>query len=74
MGETDSFIKEGRAEFNTISGEVRKALRGVSELMENVRDGEGTIGALLHDREMYDDIREMMKDLKRHPWKFLWKE
>jgi phospholipid/cholesterol/gamma-HCH transport system substrate-binding protein len=74
VGETDSFIKEGRAEFNTISGEVRKALRGVSELMENVRDGEGTIGALLHDREMYDDIREMMKDLKRHPWKFLWKE
>ena len=74
VGETEGLIKEGRAEFNTISTEVRTVLQGVSSLMENVRDGEGTIGALLHDREMYDDIREMMKDLKRHPWKFLWKE
>ena len=24
--------------------------------------------------EIDDDVREMMKDLKRHPWKFLWKE
>ena len=42
--------------------------------MNKVCDGEGMIGALLNDREMYDDVWEMMKDFKRHPWKFLWKE
>jgi phospholipid/cholesterol/gamma-HCH transport system substrate-binding protein len=53
---------------------VTRFLDQVQLLMNKVRDGEGTIGALLNDREMYDDAREMMKDLKRHPWKFLWKE
>ena len=53
---------------------VGKFLDQVELVLKKVRDGEGTIGALLNDREMYDDAREMMKDLKRHPWKFLWKE
>ena len=66
-------------------GEVRevavRSLASVDDVLTDVktvtgklRSGEGTIGALLSDKEMYDDIREMMKDLKRHPWKFIWKE
>jgi len=74
VGETEGFVKEGRTEFKQLSTQVRKVLDGVTILMEAAQNGEGTIGALLQDREMYDDIREMMKDLKRHPWKFLWKE
>jgi len=69
----------------TMLAEVNKDLSGAVEavkailsdakvLTQRLKDGQGTIGALLSDREMYDDIREMMKDLKRHPWKFLWKE
>jgi len=46
----------------------------VRALMAQIRSGEGTIGGLLADRELFDDIREMMKDIRRHPWKVLWKE
>lgn len=53
---------------------VRAILADTKVLTQRLKDGQGTIGALLSDREMYDDIREMMKDLKRHPWKFIWKE
>ncbi len=53
---------------------VRAILADAKFLTQQLKDGQGTIGALLSDREMYDDIREMMKDLKRHPWKFIWKE
>ena len=49
-------------------------LADVRALTAKVASGQGTLGALLADRETYDDIREMMKDLKRHPWKFIWKE
>lgn len=54
--------------------DARKALADVSVLTGKVRDGKGSLGALLADDEIYDDVREMLKDLKRHPWKFLWKE
>jgi phospholipid/cholesterol/gamma-HCH transport system substrate-binding protein len=40
----------------------------------DVRRGKGVVGALLQDPELFDDLKEMIRDLKRHPWKFLWKE
>lgn len=61
----------------TIGGAIEDArlvMADVKHMTANLKNGKGTIGALLSDKEMYDDIREMMKDLKRHPWKFLWKE
>lgn len=43
-------------------------------LLEMVRRGEGTIGGLVQDPQVYDDLKEMMRDLKRHPWKMLWRD
>ena len=42
-------------------------------LVEGVKKGRGTLGAFLVSREVYDDVRELILDLKRHPWKVLWK-
>jgi len=53
---------------------VDAILVDVKTITARVESGEGTIGALISDQEMYDDVREMMKDLRRHPWKFIWKE
>lgn len=43
-------------------------------LVTGIRRGEGTAGALLVREELYADLREMIRDLKRNPWKFFWKE
>lgn len=43
-------------------------------IVASVRRGEGTAGALVMDREVYEDVKEMVRDLKRNPWKFFWKE
>ncbi len=52
-----------------------KAIGGdIKALLESIRKGEGTVGAVLADRELFDDVRELMKDIRRHPWKVLWKE
>jgi phospholipid/cholesterol/gamma-HCH transport system substrate-binding protein len=56
------------------STDVSAIVSDVRAMTKKLRSGKGTIGALLTDKEMYDDIREMVKDLKRHPWKFLWKQ
>ena len=36
--------------------------------------GEGTVGNLLADREIYDDLKELLRVIKRQPWKMIWKE
>ena len=75
LGEkAEAMLGDIRAELNTAVESVRVVLADAKVLTQRMKDGQGTIGALISDREMYDDIREMMKDLKRHPWKFIWKE
>lgn len=43
-------------------------------LTARLKGGKGTAGALLARDELYDDLKEMVRDLKRNPWKFLWRE
>jgi phospholipid/cholesterol/gamma-HCH transport system substrate-binding protein len=43
-------------------------------VVSRIEEGEGTVGQLLNDREMYDDMRELLRIVKRQPWRILWKE
>lgn len=52
---------------DTIVGDTQR-------IVSDVRAGRGTAGALVMDREVYEDVKEMVRDLKRNPWKFFWKE
>ncbi len=45
-----------------------------SEIVRHVREGRGTVGGLLMDEEIYDDLQELIRDLKHNPWKFFWRE
>ena len=58
---------------NTFS-EVEGVVKDVKVMTQRLKSGKGTVGALLSDTEMYEDIKELVEDLKRHPWKFLWKQ
>lgn len=67
---------------------IRKALGDLAQLAEranataadaqaivsHIKTGKGTVGALVMDEEIYDDMQEMIRDLKHNPWKFLWRE
>ncbi len=43
-------------------------------IVTHIKDGKGTVGGLVMDEEIYDDMQEMVRDLKHNPWKFLWRE
>jgi phospholipid/cholesterol/gamma-HCH transport system substrate-binding protein len=67
---------------------IRKALQDIVELVQranatiadtqaivsHIKTGKGTVGALVMDEEIYDDMQELVRDLKHNPWKFLWRE
>ena len=54
--------------------EAKQTISHVHAMVARIARGEGSIGALLKDDELYDNIREIMRDLKQHPWKVLWKD
>ncbi|MBA2665228.1 MAG: MCE family protein [Bradymonadaceae bacterium] len=51
----------------TLSGDAQKVI-------DRVNSGEGTVGALLAEREIYEDMKEVLRIIKQQPWKILWKE
>ncbi len=40
-------------------------------IMQRVEAGEGTTGKLVSSEELYQEVLEFVRDLKRHPWKLL---
>ncbi len=49
-------------------------MRNANGALTDVRAGKGSIGALLTRLDVYADVREMVRDLRRNPWKLIWKE
>ncbi len=58
----------------TAAGQAGGLIDNVNGLVTDLRAGKGTAGALLARDDLYSDLRELIRDLKRNPWKFFWKE
>jgi len=74
LDELAALLSDGRETISDNRGDIRAAIGNVRTVTRDVKDGKGSIGALISDRELYDDLVEIIKDIKRHPWKILWKQ
>ncbi|NOY91043.1 MAG: MCE family protein [Deltaproteobacteria bacterium] len=59
---------------SSIAERADSTLGDAQAITTHIREGHGTVGALLMDEEIYDDIQEMLRDLKHNPWKLFWRE
>jgi phospholipid/cholesterol/gamma-HCH transport system substrate-binding protein len=53
---------------------VKQTMKNMNELTTDIHNGKGTIGVLLTDETMADDVKSLVEELKAHPWKLLWKK
>lgn len=72
-GERDKLV-HALDELVKIGDKADKLTTDAQAIVADIRKGKGTAGALLVDPQIYDDLKEMVRDLKRNPWKFFWKE
>lgn len=56
------------------SAEAQAAAREAQALITRISQGKGTVGALLRDEAVYDDLQELLRDLKHNPWKLFWRQ
>ncbi len=54
--------------------QISATVADAQHIVSHIREGRGTVGAVLMDEELYDDIQEMVRDLKHNPWKLFWRE
>ncbi|MFW5921517.1 MAG: MCE family protein, partial [Polyangiales bacterium] len=67
-------IKKTLQNASELAERANRTVGDAQEIVSHVREGRGTVGAVVMDEELYDDIQEILRDLKHNPWKLFWKE
>lgn len=67
-------VRTALRNLDDVSARAQGTMRDVQTIVGRMRRGDGTVGALLADEEIYDDLKELLRELKTHPWRFFWRE
>jgi phospholipid/cholesterol/gamma-HCH transport system substrate-binding protein len=60
-------VQDSLAAIQSVATKLDKALAQIDQK-------KGTVGMMVYDDETAENLRELLRDLKRHPWKLLWKK
>ncbi len=74
---TEARVERAIAVADKAATAVQKAgglIDNTDGMITDLRKGKGSAGALLAKDDVYVDVRELIRDLKRNPWKLFWKE
>jgi phospholipid/cholesterol/gamma-HCH transport system substrate-binding protein len=67
-------VKKILDDVQQLAGRANQTAADAQAIVAHIKGGKGTVGALVMDEEIYDNVQEMVRDLKHNPWKFLWRE
>jgi phospholipid/cholesterol/gamma-HCH transport system substrate-binding protein len=71
--EEQAKLKKTLDDVAELAGRANATVADAQSLVSRVKKGEGTVGALMMDEEVYDDLQATIRDLKHNPWKLFWK-
>ncbi len=64
-------LRKTLARYEATGVQAESLLEDIHRVVERIDEGEGTLGAMINDGQVYDDLRELISDIRRHPWKLL---
>lgn len=67
-------LKSMLAKYEAVGEKLEVLAARADRLSAKLEAGEGSVGALLKDKQVYDDLKTLLTDLRKHPWKMLWKD
>lgn len=73
-GNANELLTDNRESIDRTIGNLDNTMANVDGMVDRIAAGEGTVGRLLQDEEIFEDVREFIRELKRRPWRVIWKE
>jgi len=65
--------EQGRKDLKDLLANSRQISDSLNSVLLRVKDGQGTVGKFLYDDRVYNDIESFAADIKKNPWKLLFK-
>lgn len=63
-----------KKDLNEAIRNLNLTMQSLQEVAKTVNAGQGAAGVLLKDEKVAKDVRDLVEDLRQHPWKLLWKK
>jgi len=67
-------VKDNLAQSSALLADVKEAVRSMNVLFNRINNKEGTLGKLIADDALYEDLKTLVGDLKENPWKLVHKD
>ena len=67
----DTLIGKDPVPMERLTDDLAHLTDSVRSIVEKIEKGQGTIGKLLVDQSVYDNLEAFTADIKKHPWKLL---
>ena len=67
----DTLVGKDPVPMEKFTEDLAKLADSVNVIVEKIKNGEGTMGKLLVDPSIYDNLESFTADIKKHPWKLL---
>ncbi len=69
-----SNLKTNAEDFTELIKTLKEVSASLEVILDRLKKGEGTVGKFLTDETIYNDVKDLVADLKANPWKLLKKE
>ncbi|MCM8783642.1 MAG: MlaD family protein [Candidatus Omnitrophica bacterium] len=66
-------FKEVILKAQRLTEDLDKLSLSLQEIVDKINQGRGTVGKLISEEGLYNEIEGFVKDLKQHPWKLLYR-
>jgi ABC-type transporter Mla subunit MlaD len=74
MAETDNALSEAFDDAAAITADWLVTSEEIAEITSDLSAGRGGFGELVRDDTMFEDLRELFRELALRPWRLIWKE
>lgn len=69
LGSMSTVMVGQEQQFKDMVVKLNRAADETNILLERLNKGEGSMGKLFKDDELYNDMRDFVREIKEHPWK-----
>lgn len=73
LGNGDEIVGHDPIPTELLAEKLDEFADSANVVMTRLKEGEGTVGKLLVEEKIYNDLEELVEDIKKHPWKLLQK-
>jgi phospholipid/cholesterol/gamma-HCH transport system substrate-binding protein len=67
-------VKDMLVRYDALGTQLQTVSSRADALLSAIQRGDGTLGKVIKDPKVYDDLRALLADIKAKPWKLVWKE